>query len=514
MATWNVRSLLQPGASRDLKEVLVKYKVDILALQEIRWRTMEVVKLKEYTLFNSGSKENRRGTGFMIRNRLRSCVIGYRPINDRICVLRLKGKFFNISLISVHAPIEDSTEEEKERFYGELERTYDQIQKHDVKMVLGDFNAKIGKENSLRPVIGKHSKHDTTTENGIRLVDFAAARNMVISSTCFNHREIHKETWISPDGNTRNQIDHIIIDKRHATDISDIRSFRGAQCGSDHFLVRAAYRQNISHKGYNMEKLEEEGIKNKISKKICDKLKEKSGNGIEGKWKNLKDSIQSAAEEILGRKQVEAKNDWYDDECKQAIEERNQARIKMLQRTTRAVSEDYSQKRNIAKKICRKKKRQYELEKMTEIQYHYETKNTRKFYKEIKQIKTGFNSTVNIIKDKKGNILAGQKQILDRWVEYFKETLNKERNKDYGKRQINFEDDENDEEIQPPTKEEIGVTIRCLKNNKSPGLDSIPAEMFKYGGQGVIDSIQELISEVWEKEEMPCEWSKAILCPI
>ncbi|KAJ4428237.1 hypothetical protein ANN_24254 [Periplaneta americana] len=61
MATWNVRSLLQPGASRDLEQVLVKYKVDILAVQEIRWRTMEVVKLKEYTLFNSGSKENRRG---------------------------------------------------------------------------------------------------------------------------------------------------------------------------------------------------------------------------------------------------------------------------------------------------------------------------------------------------------------------------------------------------------------------------------------------------------------------
>ncbi|KAJ4450017.1 hypothetical protein ANN_01424 [Periplaneta americana] len=96
MATWNVRSLLQPEASRALEQVLVKYKVDILALQEIRWRTMEVVKLKKYTLFNSGSKENRRGTGFIVRNRIKSSVMGYRPVNDRICLLRMKGKFFNI----------------------------------------------------------------------------------------------------------------------------------------------------------------------------------------------------------------------------------------------------------------------------------------------------------------------------------------------------------------------------------------------------------------------------------
>ncbi|KAJ4450018.1 hypothetical protein ANN_01425 [Periplaneta americana] len=229
---------------------------------------------------------------------------------------------------------------------------------------------------------------------------------------------------------------------------------------------------------YNMGKLEEEGIKDKISKKITDKIKEKSGNDIEEKWMNLKDSLQSVAEEILGWKQMEAKNEWFDEDCKQAIEERNQARIQMLQRTTRAISEDYSLKRNMAKKICRKKKRQYELDKLTEIQHHYEAKNTTKFYKEIKQIKIGFNSIVNIIKDKEGNILAGQKPILDRWVEHFKETLNKERNRNDEKSWISFEDDENDEETQPPTKEEIGVTIKCLKNNKSPGCDSIPAEMW------------------------------------
>lgn len=55
---------------------------------------------------------------------------------------------------------------------------------------------------------GKLSKHENTNNNGHRLIDFVSDKGMCIVSTCFQHREIHKETWVSPDGLTRNQIDH------------------------------------------------------------------------------------------------------------------------------------------------------------------------------------------------------------------------------------------------------------------------------------------------------------------
>uniref|UniRef100_A0A2C9LI22 Endonuclease/exonuclease/phosphatase domain-containing protein n=1 Tax=Biomphalaria glabrata TaxID=6526 RepID=A0A2C9LI22_BIOGL len=147
-------------------------------------------------------------------------VIGFKPVSDRLCSLRLKGKFFNISFINIHAPTEDADDSTKEAFYDELERIYDEAPKHDIKIVLGDFNAKIGKEPVFRPI-------------GIRLVDFAS-----ICSTKFQHKNIHKVTWISPDGNTQNQIDHILIDKRHGSDILDVRNFRGANADSDHVLVK------------------------------------------------------------------------------------------------------------------------------------------------------------------------------------------------------------------------------------------------------------------------------------
>ena len=66
-------------------------------------------------------------------------------------------------------------------------------------LLLGDFNAKIGVENEFKPVIGGHSLHSVANENGIRLIDFAIEQYLVIRSTMFPHKNVHKMTWWSPD---------------------------------------------------------------------------------------------------------------------------------------------------------------------------------------------------------------------------------------------------------------------------------------------------------------------------
>jgi hypothetical protein len=109
--------------------------------------------------------------------------------------------------------------------------------KHDIKIVLGDFNAKVGKEQDVTLNVGKFSLHEETNNNGWRMVDFSIARKMAISSILFQLKRIHQETWRSPDGLTSNQIDHVMIDSRHATDILDVKSCRGADCDSDNYMV-------------------------------------------------------------------------------------------------------------------------------------------------------------------------------------------------------------------------------------------------------------------------------------
>jgi endonuclease/exonuclease/phosphatase family metal-dependent hydrolase len=113
-------------------------------------------------------------------------------------------------LINVHAPNEEKTEEEKEKFYDDLKSTFERVPKHDV-LILGDLNAKIGKEKAYENVTGKHMLHQISNQNGELVYNFAIENNLAVMSTQFQHKGIHKGTWTSPDFTTVNQIDHVFI---------------------------------------------------------------------------------------------------------------------------------------------------------------------------------------------------------------------------------------------------------------------------------------------------------------
>jgi exonuclease III len=58
---------------------------------------------------------------------------------------------------------EDKTDDVKDSFYEELERVFDKFPKYHMKILLGDFNAKVGKEDILKPTIGNESLHKLLT---------------------------------------------------------------------------------------------------------------------------------------------------------------------------------------------------------------------------------------------------------------------------------------------------------------------------------------------------------------
>jgi endonuclease/exonuclease/phosphatase family metal-dependent hydrolase len=118
---------------------------------------------------------------------------------------------------------------------------FDHFPKYHTKIFLGDFNAKLGREDIFKPTIVKESLHADNNDNGVRVVNSATSKNIVVKSTMFPHRNIHKYTWTSPDGKTNNQIDHVLIDRRWHSSILDVRSFRGADCATDHYLVDAEH---------------------------------------------------------------------------------------------------------------------------------------------------------------------------------------------------------------------------------------------------------------------------------
>jgi hypothetical protein len=71
---------------------------------------------------------------------------------------------------------------------------FDKFPKHHTKILLGDFNAKVGRKDIFKLTIGNESFHQISDDNGVRLVNFATSKNLRVKSTMFPHSNIHKCT--------------------------------------------------------------------------------------------------------------------------------------------------------------------------------------------------------------------------------------------------------------------------------------------------------------------------------
>ena len=128
-------------------------------------------------------------------------------------------------MINVRLLTNEKTEVVKEEFYNLFGQNINQLARLDIKIILGDFNAKVGKEDIYKPIIGNESLHKETN-NGIKMIQFTISKGFNVRSTTFPHKDIHKDTWYSANGRTANQIDHVFISTRFRNAISDNKALR------------------------------------------------------------------------------------------------------------------------------------------------------------------------------------------------------------------------------------------------------------------------------------------------
>jgi exonuclease III len=266
MATWNVRSMMQPRKMQEIANEMERNKIDILALQEMCWQGQGRIHKQKYTVLYSGPeyRTGQLGTGFMITSSMRNSLPEFEAVNDRMCRIRIKGRYRNTAIISTHAPTEEKDEYEKEELYDRLEEICNNVQKYDTIIIMGDFNVKIGKEKHLAKEAGKYTIHNETNKNGQLLARFAARNKLFIKTTSFQHKRIHMGTWNIPGTDEVNQIDHVLASLRHSSAVLHVRCHRRPNCDSDHYLVKVKVRERIAKtqaapkidkKKWNVEKL-------------------------------------------------------------------------------------------------------------------------------------------------------------------------------------------------------------------------------------------------------------------
>ncbi|KAL4084963.1 hypothetical protein QTP88_027822 [Uroleucon formosanum] len=496
--TWNVRILFKPGAVGTVVKEIERHKLGVVALQE----------MSNTTLF-FGACDGRRqdGSGFAVNDKLLTDVKSFKVINPIVTLLTLETKWFRVIFVNVHAPTEDKEESEKDDFYALLDNTLNEIPRGCVQIILGDFNSKIGCEECFKTILGGYSLH--------QLKDLATGRNLMVKSTMFPHKKIHESTWRSPDGRHVNQIDHVLVNEGFNNSILDVRTVRGADSDSDHFLVagrlrvKLKRRQETKREGamgrFDITNLNNSAIVETFQKGIEERLRmitSWSGREVEQRWKTIKQIIQEEAGKIVGKQKTKKKT-WFNDICEKALERRRNARNIWMSDTENVEKlERFKMRQREASNILRCEKRKYLQKVLKEAEQDFASHNTRDLYKKVNFLSKKYKQPEKVLKNDDGTLITSKEDIANKWANYFRQLLNCNTPDNL----FLFENMETNNTIcLAPSKEEIQEHIRNLKNHKAPGEDGIPGELLKNMGNGLLEYVSKLIKEVWEKEVIPEE---------
>ena len=158
--------------------------MDILGIIQLKWTGMGEFNSDDHYIYYRGQKSlKRNGIALTVNKRVQNAVLGCNLKNDRMISVRLQGKPFNITVIQVYAPTSNAEETEVEWFSEDLQDLLEIIPKKDVLFIIGDWNAKVGSQETSG-VTGKFGL-GMRNEAGQRIIEFCQENALLIANTLF-----------------------------------------------------------------------------------------------------------------------------------------------------------------------------------------------------------------------------------------------------------------------------------------------------------------------------------------
>ena len=342
-------------------------------------------------------------------------------------------------------------------------------------------------------------------------IDFCYENELVIGNSLFQQHPRRLFTWTSPDGKTKNQIDYILVQKRWRSSLFNAKTYPGADCGSDHELLVATIemkmrktRKAAAPVRFDLTKIPEEygiEVKNKFDALIS-LAEEKTPEELATEAQSI--ILDSAKNHILKRKKI--KQSYISEETLKLIEERREMKAKGANVSTAL----YKAKCKEIKRNVRRDKKAYLTKQCEEMEDLHKKHKDKQLFKKVNEMTREFQPSLKVIKDKKGEVLTENNEIINRWREYCSEMYSSAaQNSNASNSQVDYFDEEPE-----PLLEEIRWALDQISNGKSPGCDDVPIELIKEGQESTLKLYHIIVLKIWKSCEWPTAWKRSVYIPL
>ena len=388
-------------------------------------------------------------------------------------MIKLKGKGVDLCIIQAYAPTSTASDEEMRQFYEQMALAMKSCKPHDIQVVMGDFNAKVGNLKDKDRVTGNFGLGDRN-ERGEDFVNWCTQKSLVITDTLFQHQKRHLYTWKKPGDNTRNQIDFICINQRFRNTVQQCKTCPGADCNSDHSLLKTCLNCKLKKlkKAKTNPRLKfslltqhtpictafEIEVQNRFSQlSVEDNENEPTP---EEDWENLQNILIETSEKLIPKKQKLQKQLWMSDEIIKLMNVRRTHKSRNLKTYTKKAKEKWINDQCV------------ELEDL-------EKRDVQMMYNKIKKMSQRSCPTANTaMKGKDDETIFEKGDIQNRWIEYFNELFNDDDRADTDTdTTTNLTEDVN---LSGPKilETEVKDALKKMKNGKATGNDKVCKEIW------------------------------------
>ncbi|KAK3563790.1 hypothetical protein QTP86_034520 [Hemibagrus guttatus] len=357
------------GKGRELADMMERRKVDILCVQETRWKGSKARSIGAgFKLFYYGVDSKRNGVGVVLKEEFVRNVLEVKKVSDRVMSLKLEIEGVMLNVVSGYAPQVGCELEEKERFWSELDEVMESIPTGERVVIGADFNGHVGEGNTGdEEVMGKFGVKERNLE-GQMVVDFAKRMDMGVVNTYFQKREEHRVTYKS--GGRRTQVDYILCRRGNLKEISDCKVVVGESVARQHRM--AVCRMTLMVCKTKRSKIEKKTKWWKLKKEeCCEEFRQKLRQALGGQvvlpddWETTAEVIRETGRKVLGVSSGRRKEDketwWWNEEVQDSVQRKRLAKKKWDMDRTEENRQEYKElQRRVKREVSKAKQKAYE----------------------------------------------------------------------------------------------------------------------------------------------------------